>query len=131
MIFVALFGATTPNLYLPLAAFHREIMDLSTIYEWQAAVLPLALDFHTHIIEGHPTDTIRWEIPAKWQAQFCNPLTTVGSRLEQKRKRGSSPASAIPHAKRNANDGCFVVPSTKAFVLAQTAIASTYVRFLV
>lgn len=105
MIIVALFGATTPNLYLPLAAFHREIMDLSTIYEWQAAVFPLALDFHTYIVEEHPTDTIRWEIPAKWQARFCNPMTTLGSRMEQKRKRGSSPVSAIPQAKKDANDG--------------------------
>lgn len=56
MILMALFGPTIPTLYLALAGFHREIIELSTIYEWQGGVLPLALDFHTHVVEGQPTD---------------------------------------------------------------------------
>ena len=102
MILMALFGPTIPSLYLALAGFHREIIELSTIYEWQGGVLPLALDFHTHVVEGQPTDPTRWLIPAKWQARFCNPLTALGSDASgQKRKRAHSPT---PASKKDAND---------------------------
>lgn len=66
MIVMALFGSTNPSLHLALHCFHREMIDLSTVYEWQGGVLLLALDFYTHIIQGHPTDSARREIPAKW-----------------------------------------------------------------
>ena len=103
MILMALFGPTIPTLYLALAGFHREIIELSTIYEWQGGVLPLALDFHNHVVEGQPTDPTRWAIPAKWQASFCNPLTVLGSDIAgQKRKRTHSPTSSTP--KKDAND---------------------------
>lgn len=52
MILMALFDPTISTFYLALAAFLREIIELSTIYKWQGGVLPLALDFHIHIIEG-------------------------------------------------------------------------------
>ena len=42
MILMALFGPTIPTLYLALAGFHREIIELSTIYEWQGGVSPKA-----------------------------------------------------------------------------------------
>lgn len=103
MILMALFGPTIPTLYLALAGFHREIIELSTIYEWQGGVLPLALDFHTHVVEGQPTDPTRWLIPPKWQARFCNPLTVLGFDASgQKRKRPHSPTS--PAVKKDAND---------------------------
>lgn len=103
MILRALFGTTTPALYQPLANFHREIMGLATIYEWQDGVLLLALDLHTHIVEGQPTDPTSWRIPTKWQARFCNPLTVLGTDTPgQKRKRAASPASTS--FKKDAND---------------------------
>lgn len=102
MILMALFGSNIPALYLALASFHQEIMELSTIYEWQGGVLPLALDLHTHIVEGQPTDPTRWRIPTKWQARFCNPLTVLGTDVSgQKRKRPSSPSTS---SKKDAND---------------------------
>lgn len=55
-IVVSLFGTTSPTLHLALANFHRDIIGLSTVYKWQPRVLPLALDLHTHIVKGHPTD---------------------------------------------------------------------------
>lgn len=65
MILMALFGPIIPTLYLALGGFHWEIIELSTIYEWQEGVLPFALDFHTHVVEGQPTDLTRCLIPAK------------------------------------------------------------------
>lgn len=103
-IVVFLFGTTSPTLHLALANFHRDIIDLSIVYKWQPGVLPLALDLHTHIVEGHPTDPHKGEIQAKWQARFCNPHTVLGSHPESsthKRKRGSSPT---PASKKDAND---------------------------
>lgn len=65
MIVMALFGPTIPILYLALADFHCEVIELSTIYKWQGGVLPLALDFHTHVVEYQPTDPSTLVILAK------------------------------------------------------------------
>lgn len=43
-IFFFLFSIASPALYLALANFHREIIDLSRVYQWQTGVLPLAID---------------------------------------------------------------------------------------
>ncbi len=49
---MTLFDSTNPTLYLALAAFHWEIIEHSITYKWQGGVLPLALDFHTHVVES-------------------------------------------------------------------------------
>lgn len=99
---MALFGSTISTLYLALAGFHRKIIELSTIYEWQKSILPLALDFHIHVVVNQPIDATRWLIPAKWQSCFCNSLTVLGSdALSQKRKRTHFPSSL---AKKDDND---------------------------
>ena len=49
-ILFSLFGTTSPALYLALANFHREIIDLAQVYKWQGGVLPLAIDLHTRIV---------------------------------------------------------------------------------
>lgn len=100
MILISFFGNNNnnihPALYFALVKFHRKIIDLSRKYQWQEAVLPLALDFHTHIVSGGlPADPAQWEIPTKWQARFCNPLT---DRAIHKRKRTDSPSSASASA---------------------------------
>lgn len=79
IILMVLFGFTIPTFYLALAGFYQEIIELSTIYKWQGGVLLLALDFHMHMVKGQLTDLNRWTIPAKWQAQFCNTLTVLGT----------------------------------------------------
>lgn len=48
MILIELFGATTPSLHLALHRFHREIINLSTVYKWQRRVLLLALSRPPH-----------------------------------------------------------------------------------
>ncbi len=56
-IMVALFGFTVGSFFtLALANFYCKILDLAKVYQWQRGVLPLALDFHTHIAEGHLSD---------------------------------------------------------------------------
>lgn len=106
MILMELFGSTTPSLHLALHRFPQEVIDLSTVYEWQRGVLSLALDLHIHIVQSHPIDPARWEIPTKWQARFCNPLTVLGTQSandSSKRKRPSSPVPS-DQRKKDAND---------------------------
>ena len=52
---VSFFGSTTPDLFFALGEFHREIIDLASIYSWQQAVLPLALDYHTSVTNSSAT----------------------------------------------------------------------------
>lgn len=59
MILMALIIPTIPTLYLALADFYWEIIELSTIYEWQRRVLPPALNSHTHVVKGQPTNPLR------------------------------------------------------------------------
>lgn len=93
VILVALFGVSNPTLHFALYSFHRDVIDLSKIYQWQGSVLPMALDFHTHIVQGDPADPGRWEIPARWQARYCNPLTVLRANSDnsgRKRRRAAS-----------------------------------------
>lgn len=55
---ISFFGTTSPALYLALAYFHRQIIDLARVYQWQEGALPLAIDLHTHIVESYPTNLI-------------------------------------------------------------------------
>ncbi len=76
-VIVALFRSTVSLPFtLALADFHRKILDLTKVYRWEGGVLPLALNLHTYIVEGHLFDSSWWKIPVKWQACFCNSLTT-------------------------------------------------------
>ena len=38
-IMISFFESTTPDLFFALGEFHREIIDLASIYSWQQAVL--------------------------------------------------------------------------------------------
>ncbi len=98
-IMVSLFAPSTAELHVALNSFYGNILQLSQVYEWQEAVLPLAIEVHTHIISLQPSDPTKWDIPPAFQGRFCNPLTlldssSVGSSLSHnKRERSRSPPS--------------------------------------
>ncbi len=50
---------------LALINFYLKILDLAKVYRWQKGVLPLALEFHTHIVQGKSFILFRWETLAK------------------------------------------------------------------
>lgn len=102
-ILFSFFSTTSSGLYLALANFHREIVDLGRIYQWQGGVLPLAIDLHTRIVEGYPKDPTRWEIAPKWQARFCNPMTILAIHPDPKRKHENSPSTSA-NASRSSQD---------------------------
>lgn len=49
-ILVSVFGKEAPDLHAALAEFYSSIHELSTIYKWQEAVLPMAIEAHTFIV---------------------------------------------------------------------------------
>lgn len=48
-ILATLFGARAPDLHASLTIFYTNILQLAKVYEWQEAILPLAIEIHTHI----------------------------------------------------------------------------------
>ena len=53
---VDLFSVAFPTLHQKLLAYHQQIIELSSVYEWQEAVLPLAIEHHTKIVTINHTD---------------------------------------------------------------------------
>lgn len=74
-ILVSLFGKEAPDLHAALADFYSSIYELSTVYKWQEAVLPMAIEVHAFIVTQQPTDPLKYVIPEKFQGRFCTPRT--------------------------------------------------------
>ena len=72
-IMVDFFGVAFPHLHRALHHFQLKIRQLSRIYEWQNACLPLALDFHSERTTLGPTNVDAWKLPAHWIDSFCTP----------------------------------------------------------
>lgn len=103
-IMVSFFGSTTPDLFFALGEYHREVLDLAKVYEWRQAVLPLAIDYHTHITESSPTTVRLWTLPQRCVARYCSPLTVLGT-SSRRQKRSKSPAtSSKPSRGSDANN---------------------------
>ncbi len=97
-ILVFFFGREVSDLHSALAEFYSNIYGLSTVYEWQEAVLPIAIEAHTFIVAQQPTDPSKWVIPEKFQGKFCTARTMIEMDLIMgagaKKKRSRSPAGA-------------------------------------
>lgn len=92
---VSLFGKKTPDLYSALAEFYNNVYELSTVYEWQEAVLPIAIKAHTFIVAQQPTDPAKWVISEKFQGRFYTAKTMIemglimGAGVKRRRLRSS------------------------------------------
>jgi hypothetical protein len=71
-IFFSFFGAQSQGLHNALLRFHGKIIDLAEIYEWQGAVLPLALDHHSNLCSTGPTEIEQWELPRHSVDRYCS-----------------------------------------------------------
>lgn len=104
-VVAALFGKTSPDLFDALLGFRTKIHGLAKIYEWQNAVLPLAIDAHTAVLASHPTEAASWVVEPNLKAFYCIPLTVLAKRVEHSslairdRRRSRSPRSrsAVPN----------------------------------
>ncbi len=94
IILVSLFGKEAPGLHTALAEFYSNIYELSTVYEWQDKVFPMAIEAYLYIVAQKPTISLRWVILAKFQGRFCTARTLIGIRAkitDNNEKRSKSP----------------------------------------
>ena len=82
-IMVSLFAPITAELKAALITYYDNILQLAQVYEWQEAVLPLAIEVHTYISSLQPSDPTKWVIPPEVQGRLCNPGTLIGSTTSQ------------------------------------------------
>lgn len=94
-ILVSLFRAIAPCLQRSLTQFYGLILQLSRVYDWKKALLPLAIKVHSQIVTHQPSDPKQWVIPPEFQGKFCTPTTVIGMNSllgsSAKRKRSKSP----------------------------------------
>lgn len=95
-IMVSLFGVTAPGLHAALTQFYGLVLQLSKVYDWKQALLPMAIEVHSYIVTQQPSDPKQWVIPPEFQRRFCTPITVSGMNLllgsgSAKRKRSKSP----------------------------------------
>lgn len=105
-IMVDLFGITVPLLHQKLLAYHQQIIELSTTYDWQHAVLPLAIEYHTEIVAVNHIDVDAWSIPRQWVDRFCTSNMAVRSVSAT-----SSGSATTPARLREANDSSVICRS--------------------
>ncbi len=80
-IIVSLFRAMAPRLQAALTQFYDLILQLSKVYDWKEALLPLAIEVHSHIVTQQPSNSKQWVIPPELQGRFCTPTTIIGMNL--------------------------------------------------
>lgn len=90
MVMVDFFGVAFPSLFRALLTYHSKIRHLSRIYDWQHAVLPLAIDYHSEITTGTHTNVVAWVLPQHWVDQYCSPLWVLHNPNTGSRKRAAT-----------------------------------------
>ena len=89
-----------PTLQAAMFLFHKQIITLSQTFKWQGAVLDLAIEYHTTILENGPTDADLWrEIPSWIIMRLCPYEKQLGytppTTRPQTNKRNSSTQGEI------------------------------------
>lgn len=56
VMFALIESTVSSHFTFALANFERKTLDLTKFYQWRGGVLPLKLDFYTHIAEFHYFD---------------------------------------------------------------------------
>ncbi len=87
-------ASTHPLLVNALLDYHEEIIELSRTYNWQGAVLPVAIQYHIVLTMENPLDHTKWPLPRAWVDRHCTSTKTLSS------KSGSGPLSADSTNKR-------------------------------
>ncbi|KAN0071103.1 hypothetical protein V8E54_010534 [Elaphomyces granulatus] len=64
--------------------FMLDIIELEKIYDWQTAVLPLALQFHEELTDdGLCSNPSRWTLDRQYVDRFCNATRLKSVHLNQ------------------------------------------------
>ena len=106
-ILVNFFGVAFPSLFYVLLKFHDQILKLGRIYEWQNAVFPLAIDFHTSITTVNHTDVEAWaDLSQTWIYQYCTATHTLKGPGIGSNKRAATTNLERPTAKKGMGETC-------------------------
>jgi hypothetical protein len=108
-ILVEFFGAEFPGLHIALSRFMLDIIELEKIYDWQSAVLPLALQFHEELADdGLCSDPSRWTLDRQYVDRFCNAtrLKTVHSNQPLADKVPKWPSRRYPNEPNDSSVIC-------------------------
>ena len=69
---VAFWGAEEAKLYAALNQYHLNIIEPERTYNWQLAMLPLALNYHMELCSGPKVrKTDGWELPRRYIMELC------------------------------------------------------------
>lgn len=125
-IIVSFFGKTVPDLHAATNSFYQKILELSRVYDWERAVLPLAIDVHTNIVSVSASDPKAWVIPDPFQARFCNVSTALPAFMI------STNQSFLGKRKRETNDiGPKPIRTQGEYTIAQMLFARYSVQDMV
>ncbi|KAN0076154.1 hypothetical protein V8E54_006296 [Elaphomyces granulatus] len=81
---ISVFGAEFPGLHIGLSRFMLDIIELEKIYDWQTAVLPLALQFLEELADdGLCSDPHQWTLDRQYVDRFCNATRLKNARPNQ------------------------------------------------
>ena len=107
-ILVNFFGVAFLSLFYVLLKFHDQILKLGRIYEWQNAVLPLAIDFHTSITTVNHTDVEAWsDLSQTWIYQYCTAIHTLKKPgMGANKRSATSNQEGRPAAKKGTGETC-------------------------
>ena len=88
--------------------FWSKIQNLSKIYKWQNAILPLAIDYHTNITLTNLTDVDAWTLPQFWINQYCalNYIFTAAALLSSHKQLVFSLADEYVNKKKTGEICC-------------------------
>lgn len=107
-----------PKLIPMMLAFSNKIRTLSYTHEWMSAVLNLALDFHTQVMQKGQLEPDNWAIPLAFEGVYIGWQTIKGpqqkTQAKSKRSRvtSSPPTPGVQDAcwKWNVNQPCAKKP---------------------
>ncbi len=77
-----------PDLHTVFTEFYSNVYKLSTVYDWQDAVLPMAIEAHTYIDSQQPRDLSNWVIPEKFRGRFYTPRKMILDGLDNRGWQG-------------------------------------------
>ena len=91
----AVHGKAYSDLTHSILGFVRQVLEQAEVYDWQAQVLPMALEHHRLVMAKGVTNAENWTLPAATRDRYCNHLMVT-----------------VPLSKKRSSDGIRVPKPT-------------------
>jgi hypothetical protein len=80
LIVTTLFATTSSDIGVTLIKFYQKILELAKLYDWESAVLSLAIEIHTHAAAQGIIEADNWNIDSDFQGRYCHPGALNGTK---------------------------------------------------